>query len=141
VTESRNSDARRLLERASKSSDRRTRTRAQKFIALTHRDRPDELLAELEKLEPTADVVARMLDIDLDRALEHVSPEPVAVEDDALGWFLWKAKTAEGLDTAERNAFTSRVGPILAKTTREGLLRLCVLFAQKHRLEDERRTC
>jgi spermidine synthase len=132
---------RRAREELAKASvDTTLGARARKFAALAAED-PWRVLAELEQLEPTSDVLARMLEIDATRALVHIPSDSVEPARDPIGWFLRRARGEGELDEGDRLAFDAYVGPILAKTKQEHVLELCETFTRKHRLARELGAC
>lgn len=106
--------------------------RAAKFAALTYESGSPERLQALLSLEPSSDIFLELLEAQGKRALERVPRQPVAPEDDPLGWFLWKAATAVEADltSEDRAVFLQRVGPRLGRMSRLGILRLAEEFCR-----------
>ncbi len=56
-------------------------------------------------------------------ALARVPPTPVAVAEDPMGWWLWSLAHGGRLDESDRRHLVERVGPMLAVSVNEPLLR------------------
>lgn len=117
--------------------------RARKFAALCEKPRSNALLEALAKLDPSTDVLIKILDFDRARALARVPAVAIDPVLDPIGWFLQKASSANTAELSEedRTIFATRVGPSLSRAQSVGLLSLCQDFAVAHGLERRAPAC